>query len=302
MKKMVFTNMKDLKKMIDCTKDVMYKAMLSVLYEGALRPGELLQMRIKDVIFDDGVTWAKVTGKMKSMIGERVVYFIHSVDLLRSWINTHPFKDNKDYALWIVMKKTLNSDKKTKETYGKPISLRLFTKRLQYIGKKAGLTKRIYPYLFRHSAATEYYSEIGEAKAKKLLGHARDSKMASVYCHLNEQDVLDALMRSKGIKKKEKIQDDEKCPRCGHINSYGAKICSTCSTPLDIKGALDFRAKQDEEKAKIDKLIRFVNLLEKSPKIMRILEDPKFKTEQAEMLNQGEGLNEKSIYRGFEHG
>ncbi|MFH1432606.1 MAG: site-specific integrase [archaeon] len=270
----------ELQKIMDSTGNIMYKALLSVLYEGALRPGELLQMRMRDVIFEDSIARIKVTGKMKRKLGEREVYLAQSVDMLKSWMNCHPFKEQAGYPLWIVMKKSLT---KENETYGKPVSLRLLTKNIGYLANKAGIKKRIYPYLFRHSAATQYYAELGEALAKKFLGHSLDSKMSRVYCHLNEQDVLDAFKRSRGIEKKEEKQDTDRCHRCGHVNGYGAKICM-CGAPLNMRGALEQKAKAEEEKARFDRLVKFAGILERSPRIMKILEDPEFQKEQAELL------------------
>ena len=74
------------------------------------------------------------------------------------------------------------------------------------VDKKGNKSSKVHAYLFRHSRGTALYKdrEIGEALAKKFMGHAPDSKMAAVYNHLNDEDVLDA------IKQKHNLEEEKK--------------------------------------------------------------------------------------------
>lgn len=64
-------------------------------------------------------------------------------------------------------------------------------KLLRVIGAKAGLEKRIYPHLFRHSRATYYANRITEQQLKVFFGWTGDSKMVSTYVHINLWNYID---------------------------------------------------------------------------------------------------------------
>ena len=58
--------------------------------------------------------------------------------------------------------------------------------------------KRVWLYLFRHTAGTRYYGKYEGSYARRLMGHAAGSKMEEVYCHLNEEDI-EARLLGKGM-------------------------------------------------------------------------------------------------------
>jgi site-specific recombinase XerD len=65
--------------------------------------------------------------------------------------------------------------------------------------KKAGLNKRVYTHLLRHTRATELASILTEAQMKELLGWTQSSDMPSVYVHLSGRDVDSAFLKAHGI-------------------------------------------------------------------------------------------------------
>jgi len=274
----------EVQSMINATSNVMYKAMLSTLYEGALRPGELLSMHINDVIFEDSYVTIKIRGKMERKIGEREVYLVNSYDLLRAWIDQHPFK-RFNHPLWIVTThQKIKTERGEEDLYGKPISLRFLDKMIKdlavkanvktYVNKKGKLVSKVYPYLFRHSRGTVLYKEIGEALAKKFMDHVPDSKMAKVYNHLNDEDVLEAIRQKHGLIEEENRKESSKiCPRCRHSNSYGASLCSKCGMALSLNDAVNIMVRQEDKQTEM--IRNFVNLLESNPLIMQLLRDPK---------------------------
>jgi len=310
--------------MMDATPNIMYKAMISVLYEGALRPGELLNMKICNVFFNGDHVTLKISGKMEKKQGSRDIYLFKSYDLLHAWIESHPFKEDRDHALWIVMKKGLgkrctrqtfknksDADKvKSKEqtiypvkdgwrltnigdsaAYGGPITLYFLGWLTKTLAEKSGILKansklKINPYSFRHSMGTQLHKQYKEAIAKKIMGHTADSKMASVYVHLNEEDVLESMKQSYGIASPVKDNTvNETCSVCGHVNSFGSILCLKCKKPLGDNKILNI-IDDLEKNEKINKVLKFVELIESDQEIMSIIGSKEWQLKQADRLKQ----------------
>lgn len=256
---------KDLEKILVSTNNAMHKALLSVAYESAARPGELLSMRLKDIKFEENVVHIKVRGKMEKKIGDRYVFLTNSYDILRNWLSAHPFKEDQNYPVWI----NCNKGKK----YGHIISLAAYRQLVTRTAKRADITKRIYPYIFRHSRGTEIYKELGEALAKQFMGHSPDSRMARVYNHLNETDLLEAIKQSQGLVSKPKEEDNKICARCAHINTYDSNICSRCGLPQTTKSVLEQRLKRLEDEKSTKLLLKLAQIIEESPELLKLLEN-----------------------------
>lgn len=77
-----------------------------------------------------------------------------------------------------------------------------------------------------------------EEALKRLALWSPDSKMASTYIHLDNQDVEDNLL-SKVYGIKVNGSDDNKglkiCPKCNETNPNYVKLCHRCKTSLNEK-------------------------------------------------------------------
>jgi integrase len=171
----------EFRKMLNSTDSLIHKAILCVLYEGGPRPGELRSMKLKDVIVNDNFIKIYVAGKMAKKQGKRPVYVIKHYDIVKAWIENHPMKDNEDAYVWIIKGK-------------KPITHSTLKKMISELGKKAGLNKKVFPYIFRHTVGTRLYGKYGSVYARRLMGHVAGSKMEQVYCHLSEEDVENVIL------------------------------------------------------------------------------------------------------------
>ena len=174
-------------------------------------------------------------------------------------MNIHPLRENLDAPLWVSLG-TRNRDR--------PLKYRAADDILKNLAAKAGIKKRIYPHLFRHSRATHLANHLTEAQMKELFGWVRDSDMASVYVHLSGRDVDDALLKLHGLATKEKERVEEfkvqVCPRCKTKNSPASKFCNGCGLCLDVRTAIQL----DELRAKADTLM---TELVKNPKVLDTL-------------------------------
>ncbi len=218
------------------------RAFILVLFDSGCRIGELLSLRIKNVAFDNDGALLNVTGKT----GSRRVRIIASVPALSAWINNHPLRGNPDSPVWISLG---SRDRGQMMTYSAGLKL------VKMLAKRAGLTKRIYPHLFRHSRATMLAKLLPEAFLYHHGGWVQGSKSAAGYVHVSSRDLDRELFRLQGIRVEEEEERDEfrilTCGRCGRTSSPFSKACGNCGLPFDSSSA----ARIDELKQKADKLI-----------------------------------------------
>lgn len=245
----------EIKKLIDSCDNIRDKALISVLYESGARDGEILNMKVGDVYFDEYGCVIIVSGKT----GMRRIRLVSSAPLLGQYLEEHPFKDDPKYPLWI----SLASNKKYK-----PLGYQSVRAILRKLAKKSGIKKRLYPHLFRHSRATHLAKVLTESQLKEMFGWTQSSGMASVYVHLSGRDVDNAILEIYGLKKKkEEGEKVIKCPRCGEINEIGAKVCWKCGFVLDPEFAKKMEERKKKEEDFVYKVIR--KLIERDPMIRK---------------------------------
>lgn len=213
------------------------RAFISLLYELGARIGEVGNMLIKDVTRDKYSYLVDITGKT----GHRTPRIVMSDPYLTEWIDHHPLNDDPNAPMWVV--RTNNGHYK-KMMYP---ALRALVKRLR---SRAGIKKRIYPHLFRHSRVTHLLlkRQLNEAQAKVYFGWTPNSNMLSHYAHLVSKDVNDIILQIHGIKAKREDEPklEKTCSRCKRINAPEARFCIHCSSILDAKGAFGDEAKRKE--------------------------------------------------------
>ncbi len=249
----------EVKVMTRCVHHPRDKAFIEVLYESACRIGEMLKLKIKHVHPDQYGAQLIVDGKT----GPRRIRIMASSPLLMTWLNNHPFRENPDAPVWVCIG--------TKE-WGKPLGHNGAVKILKDAAKKAGIKKRIYPHLFRHSRLTEL-ARLGfnEFQLRTFAGWTMDSDEAAVYVHMSGKDVDEALLRINGIENKQKDEEKFKpveCVRCSVKNSPDAKYCNGCGLAFDLKYAIAVDHRKEEIKDKIDTL---AGELAKSPEVVNML-------------------------------
>ena len=225
----------DIKKLIRVADNPRDKAFVSVLFESGCRIGELLNLRLKNVQFEDGYTKLVVNGKT----GKRMIPLVFSAPALMEWINNHPSRHNYESPLW---------PKKTK--IDEPMNYALARKLLQNLGRKAKIRKRVNPHSFRHARATLLSKKLPEAVLNEIFGWVQGSRMPSVYIHLSGRDTLEPLLEVYGLKKAEEnevILKPKKCWKCGSLNEPTAEICVSCQAILDVRKAVEMEKERRRE-------------------------------------------------------
>lgn len=210
------------------------KAFIMVLYESACRVGELLNLKIKDVSSDQYGCVIMVDGKT----GMRRIRLIDSSPDLILWLNNYPEKNKRASPVFI---QTLNNNNQ----YGKEHNHHTANHLLKRMAKRAGITKRIHPHLFRHSRLTELARDFSESELKIMAGWTGSSNMAGVYVHLSGGDIEKKILEKNGLKDlmtnnagKDTLKPRE-CPRCKEINPNTATFCYKCGMSLDLKPGIE---------------------------------------------------------------
>lgn len=225
----------DVKKLIDEAYTVRDKALISVLYESGCRIGELLNVRLKDVEFDDYGAVMLVKGKT----GSRRIRLVSSVSRLSLWIEHHPRKNHSDAPLW-VNTGTTNHNRAMRYTNVRKL--------LRDIAKKVGLKKPVNPHAFRKARATHLASKLTEAQMCEYFGWVQGSDMPSTYVHLSGRDIDEAILKMHGKIPKDNYKENgfktRKCPRCQLENPPESKFCVRCRLPLDERIAMELEKRR----------------------------------------------------------
>ncbi|MBU2576537.1 MAG: site-specific integrase [Nanoarchaeota archaeon] len=234
-----------------CIRD---RALISVLAESGCRIGEIGTLKIKNMSFEQYGTRLTVNGKT----GMRKILVINSTPYLQEWINHHPDNENPEAYMWV-------------RADGNTLCYARISHILKRSAQKAGIKKRVYPHLLRHSRATHLASIMREASMKQYFGWTQSSRMAGVYIHMSGKDTDNAILQASGIKIEEKeIARDMQpkiCIRCSSTNPVTNVVCGTCGLPLDKKQAEEIITNQTK-KENIDS---FMNKIVENPEFLKVL-------------------------------
>jgi len=186
----------ELNKMIKSCLNQRDKALIATLYETAARPIELLTLtRHRLHRTSDGFE-IEIVGS-KTDYSNRKVVVIEFAPILDAWLTASPLQAEDD-LVFCGLERT---------NRGKMLSNRAAWLGVKRAAKAAGLTKRIYPYLFRHSRITELDAKGMPLRLReKFSGHCPNSRMSGVYSHLNDEDATNAV---RGIYFDEKQNEKE---------------------------------------------------------------------------------------------
>jgi len=182
----------DVEAIVKAEPKLFWKTFFLTLYESGLRPIELRTLFWKNIKFDidkEGISeinvYATKTSKARSVYVKEATFYLKKL------------KEQSKNELVFPSPRDKN----------KPLSKELPAVWLARISKKV-LGRQVYPYILRHSRATELYTNanIPDKTAQKFLGHSKS--MADVYTHLSNQDVKEAV--SKTIYKTEDLPPEKR--------------------------------------------------------------------------------------------
>jgi site-specific recombinase XerD len=252
----------DIKRMLEACTSSRDRAIISALYESGARKGELLGLRIGDIMPDDVSAKLMLQGKT----GRRSVRLLNAWPYLATYLEDHPDKNNPKAGLWIAF--TNNQHKKGSEDRFKESTLREL---LDKIAEQSKIGKPIWPHLLRHSRLTHLAIEgYTEVELRIFAGWEKDSRMPSVYCHMTEKNLDDKMLERAGHKKGkepgESALKPKECVRCGTDNPATNRFCGKCRMPLDFDTATELERGTNQIGDKLDELLG-------DPKVKEVMKD-----------------------------
>ena len=159
------------------------KLIVRVLADSGLRASELLGLRVRDLIQRDRQYLIMVQGKgaQERLVPMPPATFRRLQRLARARAS--------DDRVFLTLKRRDRID------YA-PLSLAGLQQVLWSLGQLAGIERRVYPHLLRHSFATWALSRgMNPIQLAQILGHSSLRMIQQVYSHLTPGDAYDALMR-----------------------------------------------------------------------------------------------------------
>jgi integrase/recombinase XerD len=238
-------SLEEVQRLIAACNSIRNRALVHVLYESGGRAGEVLGLRVKDVEFDKLGAVVVVRGKT----GARRIRLIESVPDLQRWLAVHPNRMDPDAPLWP----------------GKdgPLTVERLNDMLKAAARKAGINKRVYPHLLRHTRATHLAKVLTEDQMRIFFGWTRTSDVPARYVHLSGRDVDEALTKHYGMGNE---NGGKVCPRCGFLNQTGGLYCSRCSAVLSEIEAFKVEERRMREEEVVAKVVK--KLIELAPDIL----------------------------------
>lgn len=200
------------------------RALITMLYEGGFRIGEIGTMRWGDIQFDRFGVVANVMFKTNK---PRYIRLVMSREHLAAWKNDYPIQPmTNEMPLFVTERKS-------------PLSYGSAAVQLKRIAKRAKLKKHVTPHLFRHSRITHLIRDgVSESVIKLMMWGNLTTDMFQTYAHLTGNDIDREILSTYGISPESEgishaRMEPRQCEYCKTINSPISNFCSLCGRPLD---------------------------------------------------------------------
>ena len=245
----------DVLKIIDVAKNPMWRAALWILWEGGLRVGELLNLRLRDIETTDfGVRVNIEFGKT----GARKLPLVQAKQSLLIWKSLHPRKNDPNELLF-------------------PISYNGLSLGVKELAGRAGITgKAVNLHSWRKARATYLSGFMTPYQQMRWFGWSSPTTSTS-YVFLSDKDVLPIMLQMNGLSKIEQngtIVTFKTCIRCNERNDLDKENCLRCGFGLTPEA---LKKLEQEQQASIEKIVekQFIEKFSKYSVMLKPLQDHK---------------------------
>ena len=202
------------------------KALIALLYEGAFRVSELLNLKLRNV---EKVDYGFRVVIEKSKTDKRIIPLVNSAPYLAEWLSEHPRIDDPDAPLFVAL---------GKNTYGKPLTYSGVKTVLKSAARKAKIKKKVHPHILRHTRLTHLARSVKEASLRIFAGWRPGSRMPKIYVHLTGEEVEEDILAAEGVLTKRVVEPllrKRRCWRCGAENPPHLAYCRECGARISLE-------------------------------------------------------------------
>lgn len=243
-------------------KNLRDKALFQCLLDAGCRIGEILTAKVGEVEFNDNGAIIYSEGKT----GNEPCILTWSSRILGTWLNNHPFRDNKDAPLWPILGRSSP----------KQVSYDCMRMKFKECARKAGHRRRVWLHLLKHVSSTEDARNGMPDSFRRYKHHwTQNSKMPQVYEHLSKS-IIHKIQKESwklvGVSKSNEEQAKpinllKTCRRCSFENPRDSGYCNRCGFSFDenratgavvLKSKIDLLNKLMEDPEKLDKLLALI--------------------------------------------
>jgi integrase/recombinase XerD len=156
------------------------RAILETLYGCGLRVSELINLKLSDLFFDEGIIL--VTGKGNKQ------RFVPISEVNKKYINLYNDYIRKQQKIEIGHEDFLFLNRR-----GKQLTRAMVFEIIKRLAKKINLKKKVGPHTFRHSFATHLLQNGADLRAiQQMLGH-ESITTTEIYVHVDRKHLADVL-------------------------------------------------------------------------------------------------------------
>lgn len=156
---------KEIRRILGSTSNIKHRLIIKLLYGCGLRVSEVVNLEVKDINFEESLI------KINLAKGKKDRFVKIPESMKEELINYCKLYNSK------ILFPSNRGGELTKDTIQKIV---------QNSAKKAGIKKRVYPHLLRHSFATHMLEQGTDLRIiQKLLGHS-DIKTTQIYTHISQ--------------------------------------------------------------------------------------------------------------------
>lgn len=148
--------------------------------------------------------------------------------------------------------------------------------RVKEAARRAGIRKRVWSYLLRHSRITPASTRLSYAEMCHVFGWKLGSDMPQFYVHLAGEERDSAYLKMNGLQPQDNGHSNggkyvaQSCPRCKAKSSPDSKFCNACGLAFDLKYAIGQDKIAREATSKMDRLM---SILASKPEVVSALID-----------------------------
>lgn len=220
---------KEVGKLINAASRERDKALLSVMYEAAMRRTALIQLDVRHYRTEGGWNRIYIPDRegVKTAAGN-IIPITFSAGHLDRWLTAHPDGDNPDAPLFCSIRPQDKGERLS--SHSVYTMLKRLSKRTDGIDEE-----KVHPHILRHTRATNMRtdSRYDKADIETVMDWVSETPMHQRYTHASNREEAMTLAKAQGQDVGDGEDEHIRCPRCGSENLPNSEYCANCTLRLD---------------------------------------------------------------------